>query len=369
MAKRRNGEGSIRKRGNYWECRIMDGYKPNGRPRVRTFTAYTQREVREKLKAFQQEKAAGLKAVNYGFSSWADIWFEGHRGNVTPTTQEGYSYTLRILKAHFGDRPLREIRAMDIEAFLQKLRSEGRSDSALAQCRGMLFQIFRKAEANDFLTKNPVLFAEKMRSIGPARAKDTFSEGEVKLMMERLPRDKIGMSIRLLLGTGMRTQELLALEPHHIAQDGSVIQIRQAINLVRGAAVVGTPKSRDSYRDIPVPPGLRWCAVALREGAKKYIWEAPRKPGQPCNPSYFRDKFREAITKIPGIRVLTPHCCRHTYVSQMQAMGVDLATIQSIVGHADLDMTRHYLHVQEPVRQAAVQRFSEVFATQNENEA
>ena len=91
MAKRRNGEGSIRKRGNYWECRIMDGYKPNGRPRVRTFTAYTQREVREKLKAFQQEKAAGLKAVNYGFSSWAAIWFEGHRGNVTPTTQEGYT--------------------------------------------------------------------------------------------------------------------------------------------------------------------------------------------------------------------------------------------------------------------------------------
>jgi len=66
------------------------------------------------------------------------------------------------------------------------------------------------------------------------------------------------------------------------------------------------------------------------------------------------------------VRLLTPHSCRHTYVSQMQAVGVDLATIQSIVGHADLDMTRHYLHVQEPVRQATAERFSEIFGAENE---
>ena len=52
---------------------------------------------------------------------------------------------------------------MDIEILRKKLRREGRSDSFLAQCRGMLFQIFNKAEANDLVKKNPVRFAEKMR--------------------------------------------------------------------------------------------------------------------------------------------------------------------------------------------------------------
>ena len=61
--------------------------------------------------------------------------------------------------------------------------------------------------------------------------------------------------------------------------------------------------------------------------------------------------------------MLTPHCCRHTYVSQMQALGVDLATIQSIVGHADVDMTKHYLHVQDPVRQAAIEKFAVAFSS------
>lgn len=65
---------------------------------------------------------------------------------------------------------------------------------------------------------------------------------------------------------------------------------------------------------------------------------------------------------MEGVRVLTPHCCRHTYVSQMQALGVSVETIQSIVGHADMDMTRHYLHVQESIRQEAVDLFSEAFS-------
>ena len=50
-----------------------------------------------------------------------------------------------------------------------------------------------------------------------------------------------------------------------------------------------------------------------------------------------------------------------SYVSQMQALGVDLATIQSMVGHADLDMTQHYLHVQSPIKQKAVEAFNAAF--------
>ena len=50
------------------------------------------------------------------------------------------------------------------------------------------------------------------------------------------------------------------------------------------------------------------------------------------------------------------------YVSQMQALGVNIQTIQSIVGHADTEMTEHYLHVQESIRQSAIQLFSEAFS-------
>ncbi len=362
MAKRSNGEGSIRRRADgRWEFRIMIGYLDDGRRNIVYFYGRTQKEVREKVKKFEQMRLSGIDSrVCYTFGTWADIWFEHHRDNVTAGTQESYRYTLRILKDYFGHRKLTDIKAYDIEQFLRKLRNEGASYSRLTQCRGMLFQIFNKAEANDLILKNPVRFADKMRAPESASRKEAFHADEVRLMMEHLPQDRLGDSIRLMLGTGMRTQELLALEPQHIEEDGSVIHIRQAVKQVKGSITIGPPKSRDSYRDVPVPPNLRCCAIRLRTTDCKFIWEVGIK-GQPCNPSYFRAKFREALQQIDGVRVLTPHCCRHTYVSQMQALGVDLPTIQSIVGHADIDMTQHYLHVQENVRQEAVERFSKAF--------
>ena len=41
-------------------------------------------------------------------------------------------------------------------------------------------------------------------------------------------------------------------------------------------------------------------------------------------------------------------------------------TNHSIVGHADIDMTKHYLHVQESIRQAAIEKFSEAFMVEEE---
>ena len=49
-------------------------------------------------------------------------------------------------------------------------------------------------------------------------------------------------------------------------------------------------------------------------------------------------------------------------VSPMQALGVDIQTIQSIVGHADTEMTAHDLHVQESIRQSAIRFFDEAFS-------
>ena len=365
MAKRRsNGEGTLRQRPNgLWELTLMDGFQSDGRRKYKSFYAKTQKEVKQKARAYQDAKAEGIEVdVVYYFDEWADLWFESHKDNIMPTTQENYQYTLRILKATFPHKKIRDIKPFDIEMMLKKLRRDGRSTSCLTQCRGMMYQIMNKAEANDLIRKNPVRFAEKMRYREPVKRKDAFTAEEVSILMERLPENRIGLSIRLMLGTGMRTQELLALEPRHIAPDGSHIRIEQAINMQKGTAVVGLPKSRDSYRTIPVPQSLRWCAVALRQTEKKFVWEE-RKKDNPCNPSHFRDQFRKALEAIPEVPTLTPHSCRHTYVSQMQALGVDLSTIQSIVGHADVDMTQHYLHVQESIRLDAIDRFSKAFPT------
>ena len=362
-SKRSHGEGTLRHRSDgRWELRMMDGYQKDGSPRFKTFYGKTQKEVKLKLKEYQDALISGvqLDTILY-FEDWADTWFEGHKDNIAPTTQESYKYCLKMLKEGFYHRPLTIIRPIDIENFLKGMRRDGRSDSYISKARGMLYQIFQKAEANDLVRRNPVRLAEKMRASNTAKRKEAFTTAEVAHLMKVLPDDRMGLSIRLLLGTGMRMQELLALEPQYIEEDGSVIHIRQAVKVVKGTVSIGSPKSKDSIRGIPVPLNVRPCAIKLRDTTDQFIWESS-KTGLPCNPTHFRDVFRKSLEEAGDVRLLTPHSCRHTYVSQMQALGVDIQTIQSIVGHADTEMTEHYLHVQESIRQSAIQLFSEAFS-------
>ena len=242
-SKRSHGEGTLRHRSDgRWELRMMDGYQKDGSPRFKTFYGKTQKEVKLKLKEYQDALISGvqLDTILY-FEDWADTWFEGHKDNIAPTTQESYKYCLKMLKEGFYHRPLTVIRPIDIENFLKGMRRNGRSDSYISKARGMLYQIFQKAEANDLVRRNPVRLAEKMRATGTAKRKEAFTTAEVAHLMKVLPDDRMGLSIRLLLGTGMRMQELLALEPQYIEEDGSVIHIRQAVKVVKGTVSIGSP--------------------------------------------------------------------------------------------------------------------------------
>ena len=366
MARRMNGEGLLRKRPDgRWELRVMNGYREkDGKPNYKCIYGRTKREVTEKFKEFKKKLNGGIDVNrSYTFAEWSTIWFERHQRRITPTTADHYQCLLKKLVAKFGDRNIYEINTWDVEEFFDELKDESKSDSYISSCRGLLFQIFKKAKANNLVLKNPVEDAETVKSDTPAlkKVKDSFTAEEVRKLMQQLPKDQIGLGIRLMIGTGMRTQELLALEPSLIKEDGSVIHIWQAVKLDNGKVYVGDTKNTPSYRDVPVPLNLRWCAMELRKAETRYIFERG-KEDVPCNPSYFRDKYKEAISKVEGVRMLTPHCCRHTYVSQMQAVGVPMATIRSLVGHASETMTQHYLHVQEEVKKEAVQKFSDAFS-------
>ena len=356
MAGRRtNGDGKLRRRPDgRWECTIMDGYKPDGRKNFKSFYGRTKTEAQTKKNQYLLDKQAGLVVEKqWTFSEFADFWFENHADNVTATTREGYTYTLRILKNEFNRRKLKDIKAHDIEKFLKKLRNEGKSTSYLSKCRAMLFQIFRKAVANDILQKNPVEYAEKTRTTGQQQRRDAFTSDEENLLMNNLPQNKIGWSIRLMLGTGMRTQELLALQPRHIAEDGSYIIIEQAVVMEKGTVAIGCPKSRDSTRVIPVPSKLRYCARLLRTVNTKFIWEAG-KEDTPCNPSYFRKLFKAALQSVDGVRILTPHSCRHTFASNLLKAGIDNEVTRILMGHATYKMSTHYMHVPKAMLEAAM---------------
>ncbi len=102
-SKRSHGEGTLHHRSDgRWELRMMDGYQKDGSPHFKTFYGKTQKEVKLKLKEYQDALISGvqLDTILY-FEDWADTWFEGHKDNIAPTTQESYKYCLKMLKEGF----------------------------------------------------------------------------------------------------------------------------------------------------------------------------------------------------------------------------------------------------------------------------
>ena len=129
----------------------------------------------------------------------------------------------------------------------------------------------------------------------------------------------------------------------------------------KGTAVIGPTKTRESYRTIPVPMNLRQYAIKLRNTDKEYCWYGTKTAF--INPSTFRYMFKEALEEVGEVRILTPHCCRHTYVSQLQSQGVDIETIMAMTGHTKLQTTEHYLHVQPKNKDDAIAQLNVLFAS------
>ena len=102
--------------------------------------------------------------------------------------------------------------------------------------------------------------------------------------------------------------------------------------------------------------------LSLRDTSKgkTFIWEAGKK-GHPCNPSHFRKMFKMAIASVDGVRALTPHSCRHTFVSMMREMQVDVNILKLFTGHTQLDMVDHYTHVRETECMSAIAKLAAAF--------
>jgi integrase len=75
--------------------------------------------------------------------------------------------------------------------------------------------------------------------------------------------------------------------------------------------------------------------------------------GRSLDGSALRRRFKRA-RDAAGLRPLRFHDLRHTYGSLLAANGVDLVTIQSAMGHADLATTGRYLHARPASEQAAI---------------
>ncbi len=360
-SRRTNGEGTVwRLKNGTWRGQLMDGYDDNGKKIIVSFSAETRAEVLDLIRDYRNNKDANVHIdKKLTLAEWGKTWYEDYESQVQASTYSGYRYTLRLIEERLGKKAVADILPLDINRFQDGLVKDGYSLSQVRKCRTMLIQIFDAADENGMILRNPARKAKILKDrdgtlSAPRRTKDAFTAEEINLLDEKLNDDLLGHSIRLMLNTGLRTQELLALAPNDIAEDGSSVDINKAVKTVAGKPNMGLPKSIRSRRIVPVPKDARSSALYLREhGGTEHIWSLPGK-----NAVYgvgsFRRRYYYAIKQVEGVRKLSPHCCRHTYVTRLQAKGVPIEIIAQLAGHSSVDTTVGYTHTTPETLSGAV---------------
>ncbi|MEW8988074.1 MAG: site-specific integrase, partial [Bacillus sp. (in: firmicutes)] len=135
---------------------------------------------------------------------------------------------------------------------------------------------------------------------------------------------------------------------------------------------LNTPKTKSSKRKIDVSETVMkvldkqdsWRNEFKMSRRNEY-YEGPEfmfineatLPGWPARIQFF-DQFMKKVLIEAGLPTnFTPHSLRHTYTSLMAEAGVELESIQRLLGHSNNDITRSvYLHVTQAKKREAVEK-------------
>jgi len=145
--------------------------------------------------------------------------------------------------------------------------------------------------------------------------------------------------------TGMRRAELIGLQIDDLNRESGLIMIRQG-------------KGR---KDRVVPVGeraLEWITKYLHDGRPALIGESTDRiflttRGNPFLPGNLSQLVRRYLTASGITRRGSCHVLRHTAATLMLEGGADLRSIQTLLGHENLNTTQIYTHV-------TIQRLREV---------
>ena len=251
-----------------------------------------------------------------------------------PNTHRTYLQAVSQLAEHYGRSPHR-ISNRDVKAYLfhlhqNKKRSTSTCNVASAAFRFLYHQTLGRSHTNFDIPIARV----------PKKLPHVLSRDEVARLLSHTHFPKHRVLFHIAYSTGMRVSEVVGLRPRDIDSGRMVIRVEQG----KGA------KDRLTLLSVRLLEELR--EHFRREQPGEYLFASRDGSGHLCaaalKHAFSAAKRRAEIRKSGGI-----HLLRHSFATHMLEAGVDLHTLQRLLGHRSIQSTAHYLHLTEPERLAA----------------
>jgi len=367
---------SVIKRGNVYRIFVSLRSDENGKSVRRTTTFHLPAGVTEKRARFLAESYAyqfeeQLKCYSElddscTFSVLCDWYFE----RIAPLkVKERTRLNNRDLLNNYaipklGKAKLRDITPYVVDGLIHDLLTHGKlrtraplSPGTVKVVRAALSTVFATAVKKGILMKNPVEGSTPPKEEHKER---TFLTDESsRLMLEKLDtihNEQIRRAIRMLLYTGLRRGELLALHWEDVDFKNGTVTVRYTLFNQKGRTMLTSPKTRSSCRIIPVPTEIQEdlmeqfvCVEKLKKRAGSN-WAGAGTVfvnhfGSYMNGEYLNNSFKKFLAEN-GFPRMHIHDLRHANASILINRGVPMKIVSEHLGHTSEKTTEEfYTHV------------------------
>lgn len=348
---------------------------PDGK--VKVFYGHTKTEAEAKyLEAIAKKKKKTEDTDKFEVAA-AEYW-EALMKRIKEGTDSTYrSNWLRCVEA-FKGRRMDEITKQMVEAFGEQLKNEGLSTSTIRNTRSVLNGIFKQWRIKTNASYDPI---QDTRTAEGKPAVARLPPTEKELATFRAHPDGFGLTAWVLMYTGCRLGEAVALQWDDIDFDANFVHVSKEVTWKKGVHI-RTPKTKNAVRDIPLMPRLKELLLTRRGKPGEYVIGGMTRPLTDAEyhqkwlmyctklglvvPSDGRTRYRDKRyskrkpkkPKEPVMKAsVTAHQFRHSFATDLYDAGVGVLEAQKIMGHADISTTyKVYTHIRERKLEGAAQK-------------
>ena len=329
----------------------------NGQRKYFYSTAKTEKQAEKDIANQMLEYDAKLHREKHNFKDLAEQMLEIREKTVSTSTLECYRYSLKHLE-RFYDTDMEDITPSMLQSLLNEMATKKYTQSAISKTK-IIFGLVLDFAVLKGLNINNFIRSIKVPRVG--KSKITAPDDAVITKIKNSTGVEYSEFAQMLLYTGMRRGEIVALQRKDIDLEKGVINVWRSVEyLANQPNVKDMPKTINSVRSIPILNDLLPVAKKLCKGltANDFIFGKEK----PLTATMVNKRWKKYVEQI-GCPDLNMHQLRHAYAKILYRAGIDVKTAQGLLGHADITTTMNiYTDFSEDVVTRSMDKVNEFMA-------
>jgi len=286
--------------------------------------------------------------------------------NKSPRTIESVVNATRRFDSYLGGcTDIKAVQAEDLRGYIRHLQQQplwadhpsikpghgNLSDNAIASYVRAIRSFWSWLKQENFIDFNP--FERVKPPATTERIVDPLTPEDITMLLKFIPQHtytgyRNGCIIMTLYGTGMRISEALDLSKDNVNFDSGQIK-----GVGKGKRERVVFMSSSLYKAL-----FKYYSQRRPKTTSNYFFI--HEDGRPLTRSYFEHRMHSFVEKSGMTKTCTPHILRYSFAIQFLRNGGDIFTLQNILGHKTLEMTRRYAKIATSDVEAKMKQYSPV---------